>query len=469
MNIDIICPLYNASSYLLNLYNNLINQKKVNINKILFLLTESTDNTLDILNENNFNYELIKKVEFSHSLTREKYALMSDSDIIVFITQDIIPKDDNWLYELVNPIINKEAEALLDTLFNKIKNLNVSIIYNGNDNLKYNKHNIIHEKDCTLKKIGYINIFLKLIFSSFTGNKYLKKFDNIVDESDYIIVSPSGANIGIYRDYRFLIRLLFVVKRNKKPIFYLNTIGKSKSFIFNNLAKKVLLNSIIYVREKKSYEYLHSMNIKSKLGVDTAFLLDYKPKKIRNMKKIILILSDISSHPNFRGINSEELYSKIISTIGDYALSTNKIIEVIPHLNTIEENLFIKKILNNIDNKRYLNIFSYKKINDRFEYIDEISSSYFVVSMRYHGIVMSIKNSIPFISLSYENKMNEVCSYSNSLKYNLELFSCFDIELFNKLLLDVDINNQIIRSNLMLIQKSLYSKALLPFEVLNEK
>lgn len=123
VNIDIICPLYNASSYLLNLYNNLINQKKVNINKILFLLTESTDNTLDILNENNFNYELIKKVEFSHSLTREKYALMSDSDIIVFITQDIIPKDDNWLYELVNPIINKEAEATYSRQITKYNNI----------------------------------------------------------------------------------------------------------------------------------------------------------------------------------------------------------------------------------------------------------------------------------------------------------------------------------------------------------
>lgn len=109
--ITIICPLYNAEKYILELNKNILKQKKVNIKEIKYLLTESKDNTEEILKENKIKYEKIKKEEFSHSLTREKYALKSNNDVVVFITQDIIIEKDNWLYELVNPIFKGEAEA----------------------------------------------------------------------------------------------------------------------------------------------------------------------------------------------------------------------------------------------------------------------------------------------------------------------------------------------------------------------
>lgn len=109
--ISIICPLYNAENYILSLNKNLLKQKDVNIKEILYIYTESRDNTENILIENKIKYTKIKKEEFSHSLTRENAAFKAKGDILVFVTQDIIPEKDNWLYELVKPIINKEAEA----------------------------------------------------------------------------------------------------------------------------------------------------------------------------------------------------------------------------------------------------------------------------------------------------------------------------------------------------------------------
>lgn len=109
--IDIICPLYNAEKYIISLNNSLLKQKKVNINKIFYLLTESNDNTEDIMNDNNINYKVVKKKDFSHSLTREKAAFESEADILVFITQDIVIKDNNFLYELTKPIIDGLVEA----------------------------------------------------------------------------------------------------------------------------------------------------------------------------------------------------------------------------------------------------------------------------------------------------------------------------------------------------------------------
>ena len=103
-SVDIICPLYNAEEYIEKLYNSLIIQEGVKINNILFLLTESKDNSEEVLKKNKLNYEIIKKKDFSHSLTREKAILKSKSDIVALITQDIVIEDKKWLYHLTKNI-----------------------------------------------------------------------------------------------------------------------------------------------------------------------------------------------------------------------------------------------------------------------------------------------------------------------------------------------------------------------------
>ncbi len=123
MSVEIICPLYNAEQYIRKLHESLLMQKGVNIKKISYLLTESIDKTSEILKEMNLEYDLIKKEDFSHSLTREKAAMKSKADILVFITQDIEIKDVNWLKELIKPIENEEVEASFSRQLTKFNNI----------------------------------------------------------------------------------------------------------------------------------------------------------------------------------------------------------------------------------------------------------------------------------------------------------------------------------------------------------
>lgn len=123
MTIDIICPLYNASNYIENLYKSLLLQKNVKINEIEFLLTESKDDSEEILKDNNISYELIQKEEFSHSLTREKAALKSNADILCFVSQDIVIEDELWLYKLTKNIVNGNAEAAYSRQITKYNNI----------------------------------------------------------------------------------------------------------------------------------------------------------------------------------------------------------------------------------------------------------------------------------------------------------------------------------------------------------
>lgn len=110
MNIDIICPLYNAERYIRKLHESLLMQENVFVSNIKYILTKSNDRTAEILNDMNVDYEEILPNEFSHSLTREKAAFKSNADIIVFITQDIVIKDKLWLYYLTKGIIDGECE-----------------------------------------------------------------------------------------------------------------------------------------------------------------------------------------------------------------------------------------------------------------------------------------------------------------------------------------------------------------------
>ena len=100
MNIEIICPLYNAENYIEKLDKTIKMQKNVDILKISYILTKSNDNTEEILKEISPDYLCVEPKDFSHSLVREKAAMNSKADVIVFITQDIDIRNDDWLEKL---------------------------------------------------------------------------------------------------------------------------------------------------------------------------------------------------------------------------------------------------------------------------------------------------------------------------------------------------------------------------------
>lgn len=117
MTIDIICPLYNAEKYIKNQYNQIEQQTFYrNIKNINYIITEGEDATLSVVEglqkeDEKIKFNLIKKQEFSHSLSREKVAKNSTADVVVFITQDVKIEKKDWLEKLTTPIVNGEAEA----------------------------------------------------------------------------------------------------------------------------------------------------------------------------------------------------------------------------------------------------------------------------------------------------------------------------------------------------------------------
>ena len=112
MTIDILCPLYNASSDFEKLMKGINKQKDVEIKNIIFPVTESDDNTLDLAKSvPNAVIIEIKKEDFSHSLTREKAMQFATADVVIFLSQDVYMSDELAAKNLAESINNQVIHA----------------------------------------------------------------------------------------------------------------------------------------------------------------------------------------------------------------------------------------------------------------------------------------------------------------------------------------------------------------------
>lgn len=188
--VDIICPVYNQEKHILELDQSIKKQENVKINSIQYILTESTDNTEKILQENDMNYTKIKKEEFSHSKVREDAAKNCNADIIVFITQDIVIERTDWLYHLTSCIANGECSASYSRQISKSNGIEK---YTRESN--YPENSYIKTKD-DIEKMGLKTFFFSDA-SSAISNEVFKKL-NYYDNKVF------GTNEDMYIAYKLI-------------------------------------------------------------------------------------------------------------------------------------------------------------------------------------------------------------------------------------------------------------------------
>lgn len=266
--IDIVCPLYNAEEYIEDLYKSLLIQKDVNVEKILFLLTESKDNSEQLLKINKCNYEIIKKSEFSHSLTREKAAMKSNADIVCFITQDVVIKDDKWLYNLTKNILKGNCAAAYSRQITKYNNIekytrernypDYSFMRSKNDIEKYGLRTFFFSDAASavdlkaFKKVkGYDSKKLTISEDMYLAYKLITNGYKISYESDSIVYHSHNFTLKQIYDRYKLTGMFF--KENS----YLDKYGTNSSGA--DLAKYVLKRIVQEKNIKMFFRYPFDM------------------------------------------------------------------------------------------------------------------------------------------------------------------------------------------------------------------
>jgi len=122
--VDVIIPTYRPGKELFGLLDKLINQTHP-VRKIYLINTEQIYFET-LVSEVDFtklyptvSVHHITKAEFDHGKVRDMGAKLSDADIIVFMTQDAVPKDDKLVENLIIPLKENVAVSYARQLPNK--------------------------------------------------------------------------------------------------------------------------------------------------------------------------------------------------------------------------------------------------------------------------------------------------------------------------------------------------------------
>lgn len=104
MVIKVVIPTYNASSYIENQLN-LLNNQTFKPSEILVIDSSSSDGTRDMALRLGARVVVIRKEEFSHGKTRNMAIhLLDETDVVIFMSQDAVPKDRFLLEKLVDAL-----------------------------------------------------------------------------------------------------------------------------------------------------------------------------------------------------------------------------------------------------------------------------------------------------------------------------------------------------------------------------
>lgn len=296
MKITIICPIYNGAGYVEELNNSLLMQEVKDIDvQVKYILTESKDNSEEILKTINADYDVIKVEDFSHSYSREQAIYNSDGDIIVLITQDIVIKSTMWLYNLVKDIIDGKCEASFskqiakDTSIEKYTRMN-----------NYPDMSRIASKD-NLKELGIKAYFYSDASSAIKRDIFvkLKGYDSkrlLTNEDMYIAYKliNSGYRIKYCSDSEIIHSHNYTYKALLKRYFDQGVFLKQHECIYNSGAS----DSAVALLKFVVINILKDKNIKALFQVIPNFAVRFIGNKLGQryeklpMKKILKYTSN---------------------------------------------------------------------------------------------------------------------------------------------------------------------------------
>lgn len=106
---SIILPTWNGEEDLKLLLPKLRAQELSGGLEICAIDSSSKDGTVDLLREFDVNFGVIKASEFSHAITRNEIVKMARGEHLVFVSQDVLPADDQFVAQLLEPFSDERV------------------------------------------------------------------------------------------------------------------------------------------------------------------------------------------------------------------------------------------------------------------------------------------------------------------------------------------------------------------------
>lgn len=246
-----------------------------------------------------------------------------------------------------------------------------------------------------------IRSILKYIFS------YKNETKKAVKGCDYFVLGGGGlfSNLTLKAYFIWGIQGLMACYYKKPLIMYGQSVGPVKGKIQKYIVTKLFKKAVfITLRDKESREELKSLGIKSKINVipDMAFKLE-TPKKEQDIKKKMVIALRAST--NF----DPDLKQKIIEFL-NWAVNKQDYELEFANFQLPEDAQLNEEISANINNQKKIKTMPTPK--NAQELLNHFAEADFVLGMRLHSIISSIKAERPFIAINYAPKVENFLNYA---------------------------------------------------------
>ncbi|MBO5353632.1 MAG: glycosyltransferase [Lachnospiraceae bacterium] len=111
-DVSVVVPTYNAGTQFETMLELLEQQECCGTVEIVIVDSGSTDGTVQLCQQHEVTLVQIPNEQFSHSYARNLGAETAKGDILVFMTQDALPSSKEWLCSMIQPVQQKEADAV---------------------------------------------------------------------------------------------------------------------------------------------------------------------------------------------------------------------------------------------------------------------------------------------------------------------------------------------------------------------
>ncbi len=333
-NVSIVIPTYNAAGYLPNLIKAIKMQSNIINPEIIFVDSESADETTELANYYNIKVIKIKKKEFNHGLARNLGAKNAKGDYIIFTVQDALPIDNFTYANMLSILINNKRVIGVSTKQTPYPDADLFSqwqVYNHNTTLELNNTNFI-------SSLPFNTNFYKLPFFE---KRKISLYDDVcscVRKSEFFKLG-AYQRINFAEDIEFSIRALLrgykigftgkngVIHSHNRPTEYFFRRYYADNKIVNKLLKenhKPFFQSIHDILQHcyTTYFYIYEYIISSKFGFIMPEFIEFtdKVKEIKqnagliSESQILDILIKFSTSLNIKIIKNQN-YHMIDQTV----------------------------------------------------------------------------------------------------------------------------------------------------------
>lgn len=256
-NISIVIPTYNAASYIPNLIKAIRMQQNIVDPEVIFVDSESTDETIKLANYYQIKVIKIKKKEFNHGLARNLGARNAKGKYIIFTVQDALPIDNFTYVNMLSVLTNNKNVIGVSTKQTPYPDADLFSqwqVYNHNSILGLNNTNFV-------SSLPAHNKFFKLSF-------FEKRKISLYDDVCSCVIKNEFFKLGMYQKINFAEDIEFSIRALLKR-YKIGFTGKSgvihshnrptEYFFRRYYADNKIVNKLFKEKHKPFFQSIHDI------------------------------------------------------------------------------------------------------------------------------------------------------------------------------------------------------------------